>query len=91
VFYGLQLTSAFCVEQKMWTIAEIAGKIMKYSSPVSKNLDDTSAASVELPEKYFEMQPSDFCNDKVYLTNEFMDNSFHSNFSSNVSDMSKFF
>ncbi|KAG5673625.1 hypothetical protein PVAND_003654 [Polypedilum vanderplanki] len=73
------------INVKMWTITEIAEKIMKYSSPVSKTLSDTNEVNIDLPEKYFVMQSSDFCNDKIYLTKEFMDNSFNSNFSTNVS------
>lgn len=68
----------------MWTIAEIASKIMKYSSPINKNLD---TYDVDLPESYFEKQPNDFSNDKIYLSNEFLDNSFrNSNFNMNVSN-----
>lgn len=63
---------------------------MKYSSPVSRNSDDLSSVTIDLPEKFFEMQPSEFCNDKIYLTNEFLDNSFNSNFSSNVSSQNFF-
>lgn len=70
----------------MWIIAEIASKIMKYSSPTNKNTDST-IENVELPEKYFEKQTSDFQNDKRYLSNEFVDNTFHTQFTSNVSNV----
>lgn len=69
--------------QKMWTIAEIADKIMKYSSSQSRN-DDTFE-SVELPEKYFQKQSNDFINNKIYLPREFMNNVYQVNISSNVS------
>jgi hypothetical protein len=67
----------------MWTIAEIASKIMKYSSPIERNTDYTQE-DVQLPEKYFDSK-IDFVNDKTYLCSEFSENSFHSNFASNVS------
>lgn len=67
----------------MWTITEIANKIMKYSSPISKNQDCTFE-EVGLPEKYYEVQSSNFTNDKIYLPNEFLENNFHSNFMFNV-------
>lgn len=68
----------------MWTIAEIAEKIMKYSSPQSHR--DEKFESVELPEKYFQKQPNDFTNNKIYLPKEFMNNTFQINLSSNVSE-----
>lgn len=68
----------------MWTIAEIANKIMKYSSPINKNVDCTFE-EIGLPEKFYEAQSDDFKNDKIYLTNEFSENNFHSNFFYNVS------
>ena len=68
----------------MWTIAEIASKIMKYSSPAGKNQDYTFE-DVELPEKFYEPQPNDFVNDKIYLTNEFLDNSYNSSYFLQVS------
>lgn len=74
----------------MWTIAEIANKIMKYSSPINRNQEGTFKV-VELPEKFYEPQPSDFVNDKTYLTNEFLDSSFHSSYLLNVSSISLFF
>lgn len=67
----------------MWTIAEIAEKIMKYSS--SQTRSDETPPSVELPEKYFQKQSNDFINSKIYLPREFMNNVFHTNISSNVS------
>ena len=67
----------------MWTITEIANKIMKYSSPINKNQDCTFE-EVELPEKYYEVQSGEFRNDKIYLPNEFLENNFHSNFLFNV-------
>ena len=68
----------------MWTITEIANKIMKYSSPIIKN-QECNFEDVILPEKYYEAQSSDFRNDKMYLPNEFLENNFHSNFLYNVS------
>ena len=73
----------------MWTITEIANKIMKYSSPISKNQDCTFE-EVGLPEKYYEVQSSNFTNDKIYLPNEFLENNFHSNFLFNVRLMNNF-
>lgn len=67
----------------MWTIAEIADKIMKYSSSQSQN-DDTFM-SVELPEKYFLKQSNDFNNSKIYLPREFTNNVYQVSISSNVS------
>lgn len=67
----------------MWTITEIADKIMKYSSPSNKNLDIVSFDDVELPEHYFVLQSNDFINDKTYLCNEFLNNIFQTNYSSN--------
>lgn len=68
----------------MWTIAEIASKIMKYSSPINKNVE-SNFEKVELPEKFFEPQPSGFVNDKTYLSNEYLDNNYHSSYLMNVS------
>lgn len=69
----------------MWTISEIADKIMKYSSVSCHNSETVIFDNVELPDKYFQKQPSDFSNDKTYLSQEFLNNIFHSNNSSNVS------
>ena len=69
----------------MWTISEIADKIMKYSSPQISRQNDENYEDIELPEKYFQKQPNDFTNNKIYLSNQFMNNVFHASISLDVS------
>lgn len=69
----------------MWTISEIADKIMKYSSLSNRSDETETFDNVELPEKYFQKQSADFSNDKIYLCKEFLNNIFQTNNSSNVS------
>lgn len=75
----------------MWTISEIADKIMKYSSLSNRSDETETFDNVELPEKYFQKQSADFSNDKIYLCKEFLNNIFQTNNSSNVSKFNNIF